>query len=387
MQTFAQLKQYLLAFSVLLLGMGIGRFLFTPMLPVMLNEGTLSLSQLSIIASSNYAGYLLGSLLLSFGPLSHNKDSKNLFILSCFATAIFILAMAITNDYYILLIIRFLAGIASAGCMVFGSAILLQHTNKKRIVGSMFAGIGIGIFLGNEYIEDGKLHHLSAAWLWIGSGVFALILAIIITMLLPQKLPGKNTQRTEPGDKNKSVSWKYLLIMYGFAGFGYIITATYLPLMAKSFQQPVLAAHLWSITGIGIFFGSYIWIWLAHVLGSLRALTLNLFLQALCVVAIILPTSSLLLVISSFGFGATFMGTCAIAMPFSRTIAAPNNVNLLASMALTYGIGQIAGPLVTNMLLSIYPASIIPAILIATLSLLIAALINHYLLDKKYIPN
>ncbi|MCV5714791.1 YbfB/YjiJ family MFS transporter, partial [Escherichia coli] len=52
---------------VLTLGMGLGRFLYTPMLPVMLAEGEFSFCELSWIASGNYAGYLAGSLLFSFG--------------------------------------------------------------------------------------------------------------------------------------------------------------------------------------------------------------------------------------------------------------------------------------------------------------------------------
>lgn len=57
----------LFGMMVLTLGMGIGRFLYTPMLPVMLAEKQLTFTELSWIASANYAGYLAGSLLFSFG--------------------------------------------------------------------------------------------------------------------------------------------------------------------------------------------------------------------------------------------------------------------------------------------------------------------------------
>ncbi|EYH84019.1 hypothetical protein SEEHN189_08420 [Salmonella enterica subsp. enterica serovar Heidelberg str. N189] len=57
----------LFGMMVLTLGMGVGRFLYTPMLPVMLAEKQLTFNQLSWIASANYAGYLAGSLLFSFG--------------------------------------------------------------------------------------------------------------------------------------------------------------------------------------------------------------------------------------------------------------------------------------------------------------------------------
>lgn len=45
------------------------------------------------------------------------------------------------------------------------------------------------------------------------------------------------------------MSWWLLAILYGLAGFGYIIVATYLPLMAKDAGSPLLTAHLWTLVG------------------------------------------------------------------------------------------------------------------------------------------
>jgi len=58
---------------VLTLGMGLGRFLYTPMLPVMMAEGSFSFSQLSWIASGNYAGYLAGSLLFLLAHFTSHR--------------------------------------------------------------------------------------------------------------------------------------------------------------------------------------------------------------------------------------------------------------------------------------------------------------------------
>ncbi|STK24043.1 putative permease [Escherichia coli] len=58
---------------VLTLGMGLGRFLYTPMLPVMMAEGAFSFSQLSWIASGNYAGYLAGSLLFRLAHFTSRR--------------------------------------------------------------------------------------------------------------------------------------------------------------------------------------------------------------------------------------------------------------------------------------------------------------------------
>ena len=79
---------------VLTLGMGLGRFLYTPMLPVMMAEGSFSFSQLSWIASGNYAGYLAGSLLFSFGAFHQPSRLRPLLLVSALASGLLILAMA-----------------------------------------------------------------------------------------------------------------------------------------------------------------------------------------------------------------------------------------------------------------------------------------------------
>lgn len=85
----------LFGMMVLTLGMGVGRFLYTPMLPVMLAEKQLTFNQLSWIASANYAGYLAGSLLFSFGLFHLPSRLRPMLLASAVATGILILAMAI----------------------------------------------------------------------------------------------------------------------------------------------------------------------------------------------------------------------------------------------------------------------------------------------------
>lgn len=105
---------------VLTLGMGLGRFLYTPMLPVMLAEGEFSFSELSWIASGNYAGYLAGSLLFSFGAFHLPSRLRPFLLASALATGLLILAMAWLPPFFLVFIIRFLAGVASAGMLIFG---------------------------------------------------------------------------------------------------------------------------------------------------------------------------------------------------------------------------------------------------------------------------
>ena len=82
------------------------------------------------------------------------------------------------------------------------------------------------------------------------------------------------------------MSWWLLAILYGLAGFGYIIVATYLPLMAKDAGSPLLTAHLWTLVGLSIVPGCFGWLWAAKRWGALPCLTANLLVQAICVLLI-----------------------------------------------------------------------------------------------------
>lgn len=102
---------------VLTLGMGLGRFLYTPMLPVMMAEGAFHLAS-SWIASGNYAGYLAGSLLFSFGAFHQPSRLRPFLLVSATASGLLILAMAWLPPFILVLLIRFPAGVASAGMLI-----------------------------------------------------------------------------------------------------------------------------------------------------------------------------------------------------------------------------------------------------------------------------
>ncbi|EHK0945438.1 MFS transporter [Citrobacter farmeri] len=368
------LSTALFGMMVLALGMGIGRFLYTPMLPVLLAEGRFTFSELSWIASVNYAGYLAGSLLFSFGLFHLPGRLRPMLLSSAVATSGLILAMALFSGPGVVILVRFLAGVASAGMLIFGSTLVLQHTRNPFVIASLFSGVGVGIALGNEYVIAGLHFALSSHTLWIGATVFSAVLAILLALLLPSRahaLPAATQAKNEP----QPMRWWLLALLYGLAGFGYIIVATYLPLMAKDAGSPLLTVHLWTLVGISIIPGCFAWLWAAKRWGVLQCLTANLVIQAACVLLTLASGSPLLLVLSSVGFGATFMGTTSLVMTLARQLIVPGNLNLLGFVTLTYGIGQILGPLLTTLLGSGTQA-ITDATLCGALALFLAASIG-----------
>lgn len=172
---------------VLTLGMGLGRFLYTPMLPVMMAEGSFSFSQLSWIASGNYAGYLAGSLLFSFGAFHQPSRLRPFLLASALASGLLILAMAWLPPFILVLLIRVLAGVASAGMLIFGSTLIMQHTRHPFVLAALFSGVGIGIALGNEYVLAGLHFDLSSQTLWQGAGALSGMMLIALTLLMPSK--------------------------------------------------------------------------------------------------------------------------------------------------------------------------------------------------------
>ncbi|MCG5048895.1 MFS transporter [Pectobacterium brasiliense] len=355
---------------VLASGMGLGRFLYTPMLPVMLEEGRFTFGQLSYIASANYAGYLFGSLFFSFSRRASTAQPMFLLFAAAAATGVLLFAMALTTDTTLVMIVRFLAGIASAAMMIFGSLTILHHTRNPLVIASLYAGVGVGIVLGNEYIVIGRHYALTAEPLWWGAALIAVLLMFALLILSPHQ----STVAPQPmvnADEPPLLGWRRLALLYGLAGFGYIIIATYLPLMVTALDMPRLSLHLWSLAGLAVIPGCFFWLWAASLWGTLPCLTANLLIQGSCVLLTLLSHSPVALIFSCIGFGATFMGTTSLVMPLAKRLRVPHGINLLGLVTLTYGIGQILGPLLTSALTNTH--AIAPAILCSATALFIAA--------------
>lgn len=231
------LKIIIFSTVILAVGIGLGRFLYTPILPVMLKEEGLNLAQLSYIASANYIGYLVGSLFFAFTKFGHNSHTLRMLCAAAIATSVLLFAMALTPIFPLLLAFRFAAGIASSAMMIFGSILVMRHTHNFYVIASLYAGVGAGILLGNEFVIAGVGQALNSVELWIGGSIISLILLLLLFFLAPQNYD-QNAQNLSIRPGHEKISWWLLALLYGLAGFGYIIVATYLPLIAQTYPSP-----------------------------------------------------------------------------------------------------------------------------------------------------
>ncbi|HBK4648502.1 TPA: YbfB/YjiJ family MFS transporter, partial [Klebsiella michiganensis] len=158
----------------------------------------------------------------------------------------------------------------------------------------------------------------------------------------------------------------------GLAGFGYIITATYLPLFLSGSLNVIDPVQIWAIFGLAAVPSCFIWHRLVIKLGYRRAFTLNLLIQA---IGVILPAWSHALpfcILSALLVGCTFLGTVTIALSEGRRLNHLVSFNMIAAMTATYGIGQIVGPLVAGTLYA-RSGSFNPSLSAAAIALLAAA--------------
>jgi len=335
---------------VLIVGMGFGRFAFTGLYPLMVANGQISIEGGSYAASANYAGYLIGALLAA---LLSGIPSRRLCASATVLTVVTLGLLALPLPEWLIVVVRGLAGIFSAISMVAASHWLIHDRRQHDGAPALYAGVGIGIFLSAEMIALGHLASLSSRAIWLALGIVALaptLAAIVMQARTERARPHLSPSQTIPvEDQPASLGATRLILIYGLAGLGYIVTATYLPLLVRSALASVDPVHVWAVFGLGAVPSCFLWHFLHQRWGTKRSLMANLLVQAVGVVLPVLHTPSAHL-LSALLVGGTFMGTVTIAMPAARRVSARVRFNMLAIMTASYGLGQIVGPLMANAL-------------------------------------
>jgi len=345
--------------------MGIGRFAFTPLLPMMLNDGVIDLPAASWLASANYIGYLVGALLCMLQPWLWARFPRlpslaftQLVRAGLLTTGVLTLAMAWSNMPAWPLL-RFLAGVTSGVVFVYTSGWCLSQLSRLGIPsmgGYIYMGPGAGIVLSGMFASGMVAWHWTAATGWLIFGLLAFALTALVWRslsgrdehLLPLAARQKNDAIQMPDTASighGSMEMFLLTVTYGLAGFGYIITATFLPVIARAALPGSLWLDLfWPIFGAGVMMGA----WLATRIrpgGDFRCLLLGGYLiQALGIGISLLSPSLLGFALGSLLLGLPYTAITFFAMQEVRRLRPATAASFMGLMTATYGVGQILGP-------------------------------------------
>jgi MFS family permease len=361
------------AFIALIVAMGIGRFTFTPQVPLMITEHQLTLTSAAVVAAFNYLGYLCGS----WNAMRTTTHVEARLKASIGGAVILTLLSACVSDAWLHGVVRFAIGWASGWAMVLVAAWSNEQLHKYGRPGlsaAVFAGPGMGIFLSGLLAVFLHARQVSAAQAWCAYGVLALVLASLIFRFLPRK--GElHRPETTPEPLVLTSGLKKLVWSYSLAGFGYIIPATFLSQMAAArFPASAFAQFVWPIFGGTAVLGVGLGIVMRHIGSSNTRLAFNLWAQALGVLCAAVVPGLSGLVVGSILMGIGFLNLVSLSLQYAREMA-PRHSRYMAGLLTTgYAIGQLAGPLVSA-LSTTFTHRLEPALYVAGAGLLVAGLL------------
>jgi len=343
----------------LAVAMGIGRFAFTPLLPFMLRDGTIDLPTGSALATANYIGYLVGALACM--ALPRRWAPTRLLRLGLMATVILTFGM-VAEQPAIWLVVRFLTGVVSALVFVLTAGWALERLAERgraSLGGLIFTGPGAGIALSG-FVAMGLVGlHWSGHAGWIAFGVLALLLTLLIWPVLgvhqtqsrPQAGPGATSAPSRPESKAELTVFA---LAYCLEGFGYIITATFLPVIAgAALPGSPWLAMFWPVFGLAAVAGCLLAIRTPVRHDRRLLLVLAYLCQAVGVVfALIIPN------VTGFAVGSLLVGLPFTAITFwamqeARRLRPNHAARAMGLLTALYGLGQIAGPPVVAWLLAL----------------------------------
>jgi predicted MFS family arabinose efflux permease len=360
-------------------GVGVGRFVYTPILPPMVEALQLSKSEAGLIASANFVGYLAGALLASWPGLPGSRRSWLMAGLA--ANALVLAAMGATTSLSLFLLLRLIAGIASAFALVFSSALVLDRlarAGRSALSAVHFAGVGSGIALSAVIVA--VMLAQGSAWpsLWFASAAIALAAAIGVAALVPpeEKAPpaAKAGMPIASAAPERS-GFGLLMAAYGLFGFGYVITATFLMALVRA--APALAPlepYAWIVVGLAAAPSVALWGALGRRWGILKGFAAAAIVEAVGVACSVLFQSTTAIVLAAILLGGTFMGLTALGLMAARERGHGDPRARIALVTAVFGAGQIVGPAFAGYVYDATGSLLVPTLAASAALLLAAAL-------------
>jgi len=327
--------------------MGIGRFAFTPILPMMQDDSGVSVAAGGWLASANYLGYLLGA----FSAIGMRTPPATVIRRGLIAVGVATLAMGLQDIFAIWLILRLLAGIANAWVIIFAFAWCLERLAPLRrpILDSLvFAGVGAGIAVAGGLCIVLMQAGMTSGQAWVVLGGLALVLSVAIWPAFESAIgaPSPGTDGAEATTLKWNSERLRLVLCFGASGFGYIIPATFLPVMAKqAIHDPLIFGWSWPIFGAAALGSTLSATVFLKFIGHRRLWILSCVVMALGVALPVFRPGIAATMIAALCVGGTFMVITMAAMQEAREEAGPHAKKLMAAMTSAFALGQIAGPI------------------------------------------
>jgi len=355
--------------------LGIGRFVYTPILPSMIEALGWTKATAGLVASANFLGYLVGALIAG-QPIFSSSPRRWLFvglILSAVTTA----ATGLLSEDMAIMAARFLGGSASAFVIVCASTLVLARlsvSGRSALASIHFAGVGVGIFVSAAIIAVAASFDTGWRELWtISAAIAALMVMVAVTFVRPIDGEGINPQSVETSLAKRAPI--RMIAAYGLFGFGYVITATFLvTIVRRSPEIRALEPWVWMLFGMAAVPSVPLWQRLGQAVGPTRAYAVACVVEAVGVVMSVDWATTLGVAFAAVLLGGTFMGLTALGLMSGRDLAGGQPQRVIGLMTASFGVGQMIGPTVAGYLAESTGSLRVPSWLAAGALVIAAAL-------------
>ncbi|HEV8077619.1 MAG TPA: YbfB/YjiJ family MFS transporter, partial [Marinobacter sp.] len=297
--TSRELFSVLAAGAVLLLVVhALGRFIYTPLLPYLVNDGLFSAAEGAAVASWNYMGYLMGAVLaIRWHRIEHIRRILPLAVVVHIVTTVLV---AVETDLTAISTTRWLNGVANGVVFVQAPALILEWLvlrNRASLSGLVYFGVGFGLLL-SAGVVSGTADWLEGAERWWPAAIISIPLAAwgtwrLMQLDVPVHSPAAfyNNGKT-PSTRLFDRASTPLFLAYAGAGLGYILPMTFLPLLANVELKPGhwLQDGSWLLVALFTILAPWIWNRLGAMIGDILALKINFAIQLAGVLAaVVIP--------------------------------------------------------------------------------------------------
>lgn len=331
------------------IGLGIGRFAYSLVLPDMRDTLRWSYSAAGFMNTVNAAGYLLGALVAA--PLSR-RLSLLMLVRGGSLMAILSLALcAISTDFTVLSFARGLAGLGAALSFVAGGALAasLAQSDPPRsafLLSLFYTGPGMGILLSgllSPFLLDA--YGPGSSWIvWLAVTIVSLLLYVPLRFT---RIP-ENAMLAQPSSARFAVMpvARYLT-GYLLFGVGYIAYMTFMIAYVRDAGGGAAAqSAFWCLIGISAFASPWVWRGVMAKTAGGGATAFVLSFNAIGAALPLFGHGPVLLAVSAVVFGCAFFAVVASTTAFVRVNYAPAEwAGAIGAMTIAFGIGQTFGPI------------------------------------------
>mgnify|MGYP001290995314 CR=1 FL=1 len=333
------------AHAGLLLGMGLGRFSYTPIIPMLIQSNQLTPAETGYIGAINLSGYIFGALLL---PTLRNWSSEPKLIRICFIVGLFALFASIAPlGFFWLAFWRFCLGVLVAIIMILCIAYVTRFAPENRVAlatSISFTGVGAGILISSSILP--YLLRFGLEWAWAGSAFIGLI-ATIVGLWCWRGAPNLEVSISlnKVNQQKLSNSGRKLVLVQALFSIGLIPHSIYwVDYLVRDLRNPIeFGSMQWVLVGVGGLIGTLLWGKLADRIGLNISLVIVFVTLTLSAISPVILTGIMALTLSSLLFGSQ-PGSAAIIAGRAQFAARTHAViKLWRYMVLAVGFSQILG--------------------------------------------